>query len=134
MVDQESRLANYDANGRVGRITDANGVNTDLTYSPRGWLTSRKVGDELTHYDYDGVGQLTAVTLPDGNVIHYTYDDAHRLTDIADSLGDRIHTTLDAIGNRISEQVTDPNGTLMRQTTRVYDALNRLQQITGGLQ
>ena len=38
------------------------------------------------------------------------------------------------MGNRINEQVKDPNGTLARQTTRVYDALNRLQTITGGTQ
>lgn len=28
----------------------------------------------------------------------------------------------------------NPNGQLARQTTRVYDALNRQQQITGGMQ
>jgi YD repeat-containing protein len=131
---QATTLSNYDANGRTGRITDANGLVTELTYAPRGWLTSRKVGDELTRYDYDGVGQLTKVTQPDGSTIGYTYDDAHRLTDIADGAGDHIHYTLDAMGNRISEQVSDPNGTLARQTTRVYDALNRLQQVTGGMQ
>ena len=37
---------------------------TTLTYHPRGWLTTRTVGGEQTTYDYDGVGQLTKVTLP----------------------------------------------------------------------
>ncbi len=130
-------LSNYDAHGHAGRITDANGVTTDMSYHPRGWLTSRTVtgagATETTTYAYDGVGQLTQVTLPDGSAVSYTYDPAHRLTAIADSLGNRIGYTLDAIGNRISEQVRDPNGQLTRQTTRVYDALNRLQQITGSL-
>ncbi|OGB26277.1 MAG: hypothetical protein A3I66_19165 [Burkholderiales bacterium RIFCSPLOWO2_02_FULL_57_36] len=128
-------LSHYDANGRVGRIVDANGLTTDLAYYPRGWLKSRTVTGngvtELTSYGYDGVGQLKKVSLPDGSWIGYDYDDAHRLTDTYDSLGNRISYTLDAMGNRISEQVTDPSGALARQTTRVYDALNRLQAVTG---
>ena len=127
-------LSNYDANGKAGTITDVNGLTPLLSYSPRGWLLSKNVGGELTSYAYDGVGQLKKVTLPDTSTIDYTYDDAHRLTSIADSLGNRIAYTLDAMGNRITEQVKDPSGTLARQTTRVYDALNRLQQITGGQQ
>ena len=127
-------LSNYDANGRVGRITDANGVITDMTYSPRGWLTSKTFGGEITRYDYDGVGQMTKVTLPDLSFLSYTYDDAHRLTQVTDSLGNSITYTLDPMGNRIGEQVKDPIGTLSLKISRVYDALNRLQQITGGLQ
>lgn len=135
---QITTLANYDANGRVGRITDPNGVVTDLNYTVRGWLSSKTVTAqgiaETTSYDYDGVGNMTQATLPDGTAVHYTYDEARRLTDIADSRGNTVHYTLDAIGNRTGEQVRDPNGTLVRQITRVYDALNRLQTITGGVQ
>ena len=137
-VGQVTTLSNYDANGRVGLITDANGATTALTYSPRGWLTGKTVTAngtvETTTYGYDGVGQLTLVTLPDASTVSYTYDPAHRLTNIADSLGNSIAYTLDNMGNRISEQVKDPSGTLARQTSRVVDALNRLQQITGAVQ
>lgn len=127
-------LSNYDANGRVGRIVNANGLITDLSYSPRGWLTLATAGGEGTSYEYDGAGQLLKITLPDGSLIAYTYDDAHRLTAVSDSLGNRITYTLDSMGNRISEQVSDPGGHLVRQTTRAYDALNRLQQQTGATQ
>lgn len=127
-------LSNYDANGRVGRIIDANGLITDLSYSQRGWLTSRSVSGEITNFDYYHVGQLKKITLHDGSAISYTYDDAHRLSDVADSLGNSIHYTLDAMGNRVKEEIKDSNGMLARQITRVYDALNRLQQITGALQ
>jgi YD repeat-containing protein len=135
---QTMTLANYDANGRVGRITDPNGVITDLSYTVRGWLSSKTVTapgvSEVTSYAYDGIGELKQVTLPDGTTVNYTYDEARRLTDITDSLGNTAHYTLDAMGNRTGEQVKDPSGTLARQITRVYDALNRLQTITGGLQ
>ncbi|HEX7633978.1 MAG TPA: hypothetical protein VF427_01705 [Noviherbaspirillum sp.] len=129
-----TRYTAYDANSRPLSIVDSNGLVTNLTYSLRGRLTSKTVGSETTAYDYDGVGQLKKVTLPDGSTIGYTYDDAHRLTDVADSLGNSIHYTLDVMGNRIKEEVKDPAGALTRRITRVYDALNRLQQITGGLQ
>lgn len=131
-------LSGYNANGRVGHITDPNGTTTDLAYSPRGWLTSRVVSSgttvESTSYDYDGVGQLKLVTLPDGSSIGYIYDDAHRLTQVSDSLGNSITYVLDLRGNRTQEQVKDPSGNLARQVTRVYDTLSRLQQVTGAAQ
>ncbi|MNS07315.1 putative deoxyribonuclease RhsB [compost metagenome] len=134
-LNQTTLLSNYDLNGRVGKITDSNGTVTDLTYSPRGWLTSKittaGTTTEATSYSYDGVGQLTKVTLPDGVYIDYSYDAAHRLTGMTDSAGNSIVYTLDAMGNRTNEQVKDPSGQLAKQTTRVIDALNRIQQITG---
>ena len=131
---QVTTLSNYDTAGHVGRITDPNGVTTGLTYDPRGRLTARSIAGETTTYTYDSTGQLTNITLPDGASLNYTYDAAHRLTQVSDSLGNRITYTLDALGNRIQEQVKDPTGALTRQTSRIYDTLNRLQQVTGGLQ
>jgi YD repeat-containing protein len=137
-LNQTTTLSNYDANGRVGRIVDPNGATTDLAYAPRGWLTSKTVTApgiaETTSYDYDGAGQLTKVTLPDGSYLAYTYDDAHRLTDVADGAGNHIHYTLDVRGNRTADEVRDPAGVLTRQISRVFDSLSRLQQITGGVQ
>jgi len=127
-------FSNYDPHGHVGRVTDPNGLNTDYTYTPRGWLATRTVGSEITSYTYDGVGQMTQVTLPDNSTISYTYDSAHRLTNIADSLGNKITYTLDAKGNRTAETVNDLNGILARKTTRVYDVLNNLKQQIGGEQ
>ena len=77
---------------------------------------------------------MKKVTLPDGSWVGYDYDNAHRLTATYDGIGNRIIYTLDAIGNRIKEEVRDPFGTLARQTTRIYDALSRLQTITGAAQ
>jgi RHS repeat-associated protein len=125
----------YDANGRVLSMTDANGLVTAMTYHPRGWLLTRTVGvgtvPETTTYDYDGVGQLIKVTLPDLSFMSYTYDDAHRLAALQDSEGSKITYTLDAMGNRTAENAYDPTNTLARSRTRMYDALNRLQKDIG---
>jgi YD repeat-containing protein len=124
-------FSNHDAHGRPGRIVDANGLVTELRYSPRGWLVSKNVGGELTRFTYDGVGQITGVTLPDNSTLTYTYDEAHRLIAVSDSLGNSITYTLDLSGNRLSEHVKDPNGTLVRHTGRVYDTFNRLERAWG---
>ncbi len=131
-------MSNYDPHGHVGTITDPNGVVTNLTYHVRGWLLSRAVTadgiTETTNYTYDGVGQMTKVTLPDNSTVNYTYDDAHRLTQISDHLGNSITYTLDNMGNRTKEEVKDSTGALSRQVTRVYDALSRLKEVTGAAQ
>ncbi|WP_165795065.1 RHS repeat domain-containing protein [Solimicrobium silvestre] len=128
---QITTLSNYDLNGHVGSITDPNGLTTTYVYSPRGWLTSQSRGSEVTSYNYDGAGQLLSATFPNQAKLNYTYDAAHRLTNIADNLGNTVNYTLDAMGNRTLEQVNDASGNLTRQISRVVDALNRLQQITG---
>ena len=137
-LGQVTTLTNYDLNGRVGQITDPNGAITALTYAPRGWLTNKVVTAgstvQSTTYNYDYVGQLVNVTLPDSSYINYTYDNAHRLTHIQDSLGNSITYTLDLMGNRTGEAVTDPNNVLTRQISRIFDTVNRLQQVTGAAQ
>jgi YD repeat-containing protein len=121
-------ISSVDGAGRPLSITDPNGVTTMLTYWPRGWLKSRSIGLLTTSYTYDGVGQLTRVTLPDTSHLDYTYDAAHRLTDIANAKLDHIHYTLDSMGNRTKEDVYDATGILSRTYSRAFDALNRLYQ------
>lgn len=135
-LGQVTQYLSYDQNGRVKRMEDANGVLTDLTYSPRGWLLTRSVGGgvcyhgcgqmAVTRFQYDNVGNVTKITQPDGAYLSYGYDDAHRLTDITDNVGDHIHYTLDAAGNRTDEKTFDPSGNLKRELSRQYDQLDRL--------
>jgi YD repeat-containing protein len=126
-----TRITAYDVHGKPLTMKDPNGLVTTLTYDTRQRLTSRTVGTETTTYAYDGVGQLTKVTLPDGSFLTHTYDAAHRLTHIQDSVGNKIVYTLDAIGNRIQEQVFDPSNTLTQTRSRIFDALSRLAQSIG---
>ena len=121
----------YNAHGQPLTIIDPNGLTTTLAYDPRQRLTSRTVETETTAYEYDGVGQLTKITLPDGSFLTYTYDAAHRMTGMQDNLGNRIAYTLDAMGNRTQEQVFDPASALAQTRSRVFNNLNRLFQEIG---
>jgi len=131
-----TQYTRYDKSGRLMQSADANGTLTDTTYTPRGWVktvtvTAPGAAAQAALYDYDGVGQLKKATLPDGSALEYTYDAAHRLTSIKDAAGNSMTYTLDNMGNRTEEDLKDPSGTLARNITRVYDALNRVQGATG---
>jgi YD repeat-containing protein len=128
-----TQVTSYNAHGQPLTIIDPNGLTTTMTYDERQRLKTRTVGTELTSYDYDGVGQLTKVTLPDGSFLSYGYDAAHRLTSMTDNLGNSVTYTLDVTGNRTQEQVKDPANTLLQTRSRVYNNLNRLFQELGAL-
>ncbi|MBI4988377.1 MAG: RHS repeat protein [Rhodocyclales bacterium] len=130
-LGQVTQFTRYNAHGQVEEIIDPNGVLTTLSYDLRQRLASRANAGETTSFQYDGVGQLTRLTQPDGSYINYTYDGARRLTEVADNLGNRITYTLDAAGNRTQEAIRDPQGTLVKTLSRAYDALGRLQTLTG---
>jgi YD repeat-containing protein len=125
-LGQVTTIGPYDANGRPLSITDPNGLVTQLGYDPRGRLTTRNVGGELTRYDYDGAGQLIRVTMPDASTLQYTYNAAHQFTGIANSAGERIAYTLDAMGNRLREDVYDGSAQLAQTRRRIFDNASRL--------
>jgi RHS repeat-associated protein len=133
----------YDKAGRVTRAKDPNGVLTDFTYTPRGWLATKTIranasgtastSDSVTTVAYDPTGTVHSVTDPDGVTMTYTYDAAHRLTDITDASGNHIHYTLDAAGNRTSDQVLTSAGTVVRALGRTFNTLGQLTAVTDGL-
>ena len=142
-IGQVSTVVAYDKNGRVVRQCDVNGVLTDSTYTPRGWLSARTIranadgtpsaNDAVTQIGYTPYGAVASVKDPDGVQVTYTYDAAHRLTDITDALGNRIHYTLDAAGNKTKEETFDSSNTLRRSLARTYNTLGQLTGIKDGL-
>jgi YD repeat-containing protein len=135
-VGHVTQFTQYDRAGRVRQMVDPKGIVTDMVYTPRGWVSSVAVTPpggtaRTTTYTYDNVGQMTGATLPGGTTLGYSYDAAHRLTGVTDAKGNTVTYTLDNAGNKTGEQVKDSSNTLQRNITRVYDALNRVQQVTG---
>lgn len=131
-----TQFTQYDRTGRMRQMIDPKGVVTDTTYTPRGWISSTTItppggAARTTTYSYDNAGQLTGVLMPDTTTLGYSYDAAHRLVGVTDAKGNSVAYTLDNMGNRVNEQVKDVQGNLQRSISRVYDALNRVQQVTG---
>jgi RHS repeat-associated protein len=126
-------ISSYDADGRITRVTDANGVNTDMTYTARGWLASRSVGGATTKFTYMPYGAVQTVTDPDGITTTYGYDTAHRLNKVTDALGNYIQYALDAAGNKTGEQVYDASGGVHKQLIRKFNALGQLTTVIDGL-
>lgn len=130
------QFTQYDVLGRVLQSVDPKGIVTGITYTARGWVQTVAVtapggSARTTTYSYNDVGQLMGVANPDGSSVAYTYDASHRLTRATDARGNSVTYTLDSTGNRIAEEIKDPGGTLQRAISRSFDALNRLQQVTG---
>ena len=127
----------YDANGRLTRMTDPNGLRTDYVYDPRGRVievteTPPGGAPRTTGYTYNAAGNVTSVTFPDGMVLTYTYNAAQLLTRVTNSLGNYIAYGYDQRGNRTSETTHDPSGNLVRQVTLAYDIRNRVAAINAG--
>ncbi len=135
-----TKTLNYNGRGLPTHLLDSNGVETVLTFHPRGWLASSTIkdpsgdvaGDVSTHYRYDAVGQLVGVTSPTGSELNYEYDDARRLIAVSNHLGERIEYTVDAAGNRTAEAIKSTTGAIVHSLSRTYDELSRVISITGG--
>ena len=126
-------IASYDAEGRVTRTTDANGVNTDMSYTARGWLASSTIGGAATSFTYTPYGAVQTIIDSDGVATTYGYDAAHRLVKITDAQGNYVQYTLDAAGNKTAEQTYDSSGTLHKNLTRTFNTLGQLTKVMDGL-
>jgi RHS repeat-associated protein len=132
----------YDKAGNVLSVTDADGVTTSYGYDADNRRTQviedwGKSDARTTTTVYDKAGNVLSVTDPRDVTTSYAYDKDNRLTKVIEAysypstLPALNHaspiTTIayDAVGN--VQYVTDPRGVM---TAYVYDALNRLTQVT----
>jgi RHS repeat-associated protein len=126
----------YDSAGRLSQTTEPSGLQTAYSYDPRGRLlqtssNAQGITPETTSYSYTPSGQLASLILAGGYSAAYSYDQAQRLTDISDNRGNSIHYTLDAMGNRLREEIKDSRGTLAQVIARSISRLNRVAAISG---
>ncbi len=102
--DNNTTIYTYDLANEQTVVHRADGTMTQTTYWPDGTIQDQIDGaTRATHYDYDPLARVSAVTDPRGRVTQYRYDSA---------------------GNRTS--ITDPQQQL---TTMSYDAANQLTGI-----
>ena len=77
LAGQLTHLVNFKADGTVNS-------RFDYTYDEMGRRTDVATLDGTTHYNYDAIGQLIGVTLPDDHYIEYHYDAAGNRTVVDD--------------------------------------------------
>lgn len=121
----------HDAEGRPGRVTLPSGISVDLTYDARGRVTSVNKAGLTTSFTYFPNGNVASKTTPDGEVLTYTYDGASRVTKVTDQRGNSRNFTYNLAGGVLTEQTKSTAGATVLSTTRVFDALNRVTQISG---
>jgi RHS repeat-associated protein len=135
-LGQKTQVTQHLPGGLPQTIVNPNGVTTTLAYNVRDWLRSSTVetaaGSLTTSFDYDYVGDLTEVDLPDGSALGNTYDAAHRLVAIADLLKNQVNYTLDPLGDRTATDLS-ANTTLAAKHSASFDALGRLLKDIGGV-
>jgi len=132
---QVTTFGQYDANGRLLRKTDPNGLVTTYTYDLRGRVRTVTETPALglartTTYTHDAAGRLLSVVLPGRGTLSYVYDAADRLASVTDSLGNKVTYAYDLKGNRTQDVTRDPNGTVVRQVDLAFNARNYPNQVS----
>ncbi|MEX1826344.1 RHS repeat-associated core domain-containing protein [Luteibacter sp. CQ10] len=136
-------MLRYDADGRITRFSDTNGVIHDATYDALGRVLSQTVrasadgtpsaGDATRLFGYNDVGDLVSTTDADGVMMTFQYDDARRLVGVTDGAGNRIRYTLDAGGNRTKEEFLDASGAVRKSVSRSFNSLGQLLSVRDAL-
>ena len=102
-LGQQTMYSNYNALGFAGRITDANGVTTDLAYDAKSNLTSSTVavsgGSRTTSYSYNNARLPTDIASADGRVDRLRYNAALRLEYVGNAAGEYVHLAYDMPSN-----------------------------------
>jgi len=106
-------FSDYDAVGRVGRVTDVNGEAKGFTYDAKGRVTTitSEADGSSTTISYNAAGRPDTITDEDGVTRTYDYDGNGRLTRITDGEGNYIAYAYDSQGNRIEMSKHDHSGT-----------------------
>jgi len=117
----------YDANGRVIAITDANGVRVEQTFDPAAFNGTRRDGNgNITNIFYNDRGNVTREVDPASGITRYFYEDTanpDKETRVIDKLGRATSSQFDARGNLTRR--TDPAGGV---TSYQFNALNSVTQ------
>jgi RHS repeat-associated protein len=86
-LGQTITYSNHTALGQPGRVTDANGLVSDVVYDAKGRVTRTTVmapgGPRITQYAYDARDNMISTTDPSGRVVEARYNLAGEMTQIS---------------------------------------------------
>jgi RHS repeat-associated protein len=133
-----STSAVYDAWGQMAQSVDANGAQTNHTYDNMGHRLTQTnpfpqggTPGPATSYQYDQLGRVIVVTLPDGNTIQTFYSGS--IVTVTDQVNRKIKRESDGLGRLIKVTEQDVStGSLTQETTYTYDIGDRLTGVNQG--
>jgi len=136
-----TETAVYDGWGQMTQSVDANGAQTNYTYSNMGRMITRTnpfpqggTPGPVSSYQYDLLGRNTLVTLPGGNTVQTTYASSSIVT-VRDQVNRKIKRETDGLGRLIKVTEQDvATGNLTQDTTYTYDIADRLVGVNQGNQ
>ncbi len=129
-INQEASSNVYDHTGRVVYSYDELGRVSELRYDQYGRLLETVAPDPdgtgsqsspITRFEYDAVGNQTAIIDPNGNRTVLQYDVFNRVVNTIDALGGKTQTLYDTAGQLVA--TVDALG---RATYSVFDKRGRL--------
>ena len=97
----------YDLQGRLVAIEDPMGQMTLLEYSGGRIASVQDPASRVTYFEHDSAGNLTKVTLPDGNERFYSYDERHLMTSRLDGNSNETVYEYDAYGKNTKVVLAD---------------------------
>lgn len=134
-LSQTTTISAWDFRGDPTTVVDPNGVTTNLTYDAKGrplTITVNPGGSQSVYtLEYDVVGNLAKLTLPEGGFLEYTYDAGGRLTEVENDRGQTQTFAVNAAGEPTSLTIKTAGATTVAQQTYAYDELARLIQAVG---
>ncbi|MBB1598516.1 hypothetical protein A9977_00520 [Variovorax sp. UMC13] len=126
----------WDSGNRLTSQADPNGLVTAFTWDARDRLLTRTTGSgalaQTTTYTYNLTGTLATAALPNGLQWSFSYDAASRLIGWSNNRGEQGAYTLDAMGNRVSEQIGKTGGAVAYSLARTVNGINRVTGVTQG--
>ncbi|MCA9213548.1 MAG: Ig-like domain-containing protein [Planctomycetales bacterium] len=117
----------YDPEGNVIEVTDANGGETEFTYDAETNLASLTdpVGNTTT-FEYDALQRLIVRRDPLLNETRYDYDEEGNLVEILDRVGRFRQFEYDELNRQTSEHWLAPDESHVRTISSTYDPVDNL--------
>ena len=129
----------WSATGKVTEEKRPNGIVITNSYdvdNDRLITSTQSDGNKniVTQFTYLATGHIESVTrnfgTPEASTLSLTYDGALRVTRVTDQLGNYVEYELDTEGNQLGERTYDPNSTLKKQITQIFDAYDYVDSMT----
>jgi RHS repeat-associated protein len=130
-IGGNDRVFGYDSDGRLISATDLGDNVTNYTYGEDGLAEIKGPTGETLGYNYDALGNLSAILYGDGSRKLLDYRDTdNRLGTITLPSGETVTYTYDEAGRVTNETTRSAGGVITGSINYVFDDNGKLQSVT----